>query len=74
MRADKMKRIYEGDIGIDKSKARAREVMCWPRMNAEIDDYISKCSVCLQHCNRQQKESLISRDVPIGPWEKVGSD
>ena len=43
-------------------------------MNAEIVDYISKCSVCLQHCNRQHKGSLISHDVPMGPWENVGSD
>ena len=29
----------------------------------------------LQHRNRQQKESLISHDdVPVDPWEKVGSD
>ena len=74
MRADMLKRIHEDHIGIEKSKARAREVMYWPRMNAEIDDYISKCGVCLQHRNSQQKESLISHDVPVGPWEKVGSD
>ena len=64
MKADMLKRIHEGHIGIEKSKARAREVMYWPQMNAEIEDYISKCNVCLQHCNRQEKESLISHDVP----------
>ena len=74
IRADMLKRIHEGHIGIEKSKARAREVVYWPRMNAEIEDYISKCSVCLQHRSRQQKESLISHDIPMGPWEKVGSD
>ena len=74
MRADMLKPIHEGHIGIEKSKTRAREVMYWPRMNAEIEDYISKYSVCLQHRSRQQKESLISHDIPVGPWEKVGSD
>ena len=74
MRVDMLKRIHEGHIGIEKSKARAKEVMYWPRMNAEIEDYISKCSICLQHRSRQQKESLISHDIPVGPWEKVGSD
>jgi hypothetical protein len=69
-----LKRIHEGHIGIEKCKARAREVMYWPRINAEIEDYISKCSVCLQHSDRQQKEPLISHDIPSSPWEKVGSD
>ena len=45
MRADMFKRIHEGHIGIEKFKVRAREAMYWPRMNAEIEDYISKCSV-----------------------------
>ena len=40
----------------------------------EIEDHISKCNICLQHRNRQQKESLILHDVPLSPWEKVGSD
>ena len=47
MRADMLKCIHEGHIGIEKSKARAREVMYWSRMNTEIEDYISKCSICL---------------------------
>ena len=47
VRVDMLKRIHEGHIGIENSKARAREVMYWPRMNAKIEDYISKCSVCL---------------------------
>ena len=48
--------------------------MYWPRWNAEIEDYIPKCSVCLQHRNRQQKEFFISHDAPVGPSEKFGSD
>ena len=47
MRADILKRIHENHIGIEKFKARAGEVMYWPRLNAEIEDNISKCSVCL---------------------------
>ena len=54
MRADMLKRIHEGRTGIEKSKARAREIMYCPRMNAEIEDHISKCNICLQHRNRQQ--------------------
>lgn len=74
MRADMLKRIHEGHIGIEKSKARAREVMYWPCMNGDIQDHILKCSICLQHRDCQRKEPLKSHDVPLGPWEKVGCD
>jgi hypothetical protein len=74
MKRDMLKRIHEEHIGIEKCKARAREVMYRPPINAEIEDYISKCSVCMQHSDRQQKEPLISHDIPSSPWEKVGSD
>ena len=71
---DMLERIHEGHIGIEKCKARARDVMYWPHINAEIEDYVSKCSVWLQHCDCQQKEPLIPHDIPSSPWEKVGLD
>jgi transposase InsO family protein len=43
-------------------------------MNAEIEDFVLKCSVCLQDRDRQTKESLISHEVSSGPWDKVVSD
>ena len=69
-----LKRIHEGHIGIKKCKARARDVMYWPRINVEIEDFISKCSVCLQHSNRHQKEQIILHDIPSSARDKVGTD
>ena len=69
-----LKCIHEGGIGIKKCKARAREVMYWPRINEEIEDFISKSSVCLQHSNRHQKEPLILHDISSSAWDKVGAD
>ncbi|XP_021370584.1 uncharacterized protein K02A2.6-like [Mizuhopecten yessoensis] len=43
-------------------------------MNAEIGDHISRCETCRTYENRQQKETLISHDVPERPWSKVGCD
>ena len=72
MRVDMLKRIHEGHIGIEKFKTRAWEVMYWPRMNAEIEDYISKCK-CLFTTSQSSTErvSLTSHDVPMGPWERL---
>ena len=74
MRREMLKCIHEGHMGIEKCKARARDVMYCPRINAEIEDFISKCSVFLQHSNRHQKEPLISHRIPSSAWDKVGTD
>jgi hypothetical protein len=60
MRRDMLKRIHEGHIGIEKSKVRAREVMYWPHINAEIEDYIAKCSICLQQRSSAERATYIA--------------
>jgi transposase InsO family protein len=43
-------------------------------MNAEMKEYILKCSICRSHEDSQQKETLMSHEVPDRPWSKVGTD
>ena len=40
-------KIHAGHLGIEKSKARAREVLFWAGMSTEITDVIGNCSICL---------------------------
>ena len=35
---------------------------------------VSRCNECLDHRNRQQKETIIEHDVSATPWEKEGTD
>ena len=46
LRADMLKKIHRSHIGIGGSLSRARELLYWPRINAKVKDYVSKCSVC----------------------------
>ena len=48
--------------------------MYWPAMSSEVKDFIVKCDICRSVDNKQQKETLISHDVPDRPWAKVGVD
>ena len=47
-----------------------------PRMNAEVKDYVSKCSICQTH--QPEREPLKSYDpaydLPQRPWSVVGED
>ncbi|GFO00743.1 transposon ty3-i Gag-Pol polyprotein [Plakobranchus ocellatus] len=57
MRSDMLRRIHEGHLRIEKCKRRARDVMYWPRMSAEISDLISRCSICLNHRNTGKRRN-----------------
>lgn len=74
MRPEMITRVHEGHLGIEKSRRRARTVMYWPNMNAEIERAVNNCAVCLKYRYKQQKEPLKPHHVPNTPWMKVGAD
>ena len=74
MRKDIKNRIHRGHLGIARCRSRARQVVFWPRMSAEIEEMISRCSTCQEHRSYQPKEKMVSHSVPNAPWAKVASD
>ena len=51
-------RIHMGHMRIERCKARARQLMYWPNINADITNMVSNCSACLENCRYHQKEPL----------------
>nr|XP_006818475.1 PREDICTED: uncharacterized protein K02A2.6-like [Saccoglossus kowalevskii] len=43
-------------------------------MTAEIKDKITQCSPCNEYLSKQQKEPLMSYEIPSRPWKMVGQD
>ena len=43
-------------------------------MNSEVKDYISQCEIRLTYAPHQQKEPLLSHEVPDRPWVKIAAD
>jgi hypothetical protein len=74
MRKEMLTRIHEGHLGMEKCKNRARRIFFWPGMSSQIENIVSSCTTCVKHRNKQQKEPLISHEVPDRPWQKVGTD
>ena len=67
-------KIHSSQLGIEGCLRRAREAIYWPNMNADMKDYISKCSVCRSTSDCQQRETMMPHDIPDRPWAKVGVD
>ena len=66
--------IHSTHMGIEGSLRRAREAYYWPLMNAEVKDFISKCSICNTIKPDQCREELMPHELPERPWSKVGTD
>ena len=53
---------------------RARSTLFWPKLAADVNDYISNCAVCLKYSYSNPKESLEPHPIPSRPWQIVGTD
>ena len=74
MRKEMLDRIHESHQGIVKCKQRARDILFWPGMSSQIEDKVSKCSVCNQFQRAQPREPMIIHEPPDRPWSKIGCD
>ncbi|CAG4976944.1 unnamed protein product [Colias eurytheme] len=74
LRKEMINRIHEGHLGIDKCKNRARDVMWWPGMSADIERAVRRCGVCAQHRAEQPREPLLPHPQPDTPWEVLAAD
>ena len=45
--------------GIQSCIRRAREAVFYPKMNSDIEDYISKCETCSKYQAAQQREPMM---------------
>ncbi len=67
-------RVHSSHIGIQGCLRRAREAIYWPGMSKELEQYMQNCDTCQTYAQEQQREPLISHEIPSRPWEKVGCD
>jgi len=69
-----VKSLHESHIGIEGTLRRARDIVYWPGITAQLKDHLSRSGICNHYQPEQRKESLKPHHVPNLPWEKVGVD
>lgn len=74
LRNELLNKLHESHFGIDKTKARARQVVFWPGITKEIENFILSCSICEKFRSKNVREPLISHEIPELPFNKVGID
>ena len=73
LRTDMLEEIHRLHIGMNGCLRRARELLFWPRINAEVTDFVSKCSICQSFAPEQCREDLQPHEMPSRPRSKVGA-
>ena len=66
--------VHGGHMGEEKTKNRARQVLFWPNMTKDIEEYVKCCKTCERFRKSNAKEPLIPHPIPHRPWEVVGAD
>lgn len=69
-----LEKLHLAHQGVQRTKAKARKVLYWLGMTHGIETMVEKCVQCQQFQPQQQKEPLITHEVPELPWMKVGAD
>ena len=71
LRSDMQTKLHEGHPGVQKMKSKARQILYWRGMDADIEALTLKYSVCCSHLRVQQKELLLPYPVPGFALQKV---
>ena len=74
LRKELMEVTHTSHIGVEGCIRRAKECLFWPRMTAELKEFISKCDTCMAHRKNQSKEPILQHEIIERPWAKVGVD
>ena len=74
LRKEMLKRIHSSHQGIEACTRRARDVLYWPGMSAEIKEAVQQCNTCAENASSQNKEPLLSHLIAERPWQKVAMD
>ena len=69
LRQQMLRLVHESHMGAEKFKARARTVMYWAGMSKDIEDEVSKSSVCMKYQKSHHREPILLHDIPDGRWQ-----
>lgn len=74
LRSSILLRLHEGHMGVNRSLARARLTIYWPRMDQDICELVDNCQHCQDRLPSQQQEPLRSKPRPSRPFQEVAAD
>ena len=72
LKTQALDQLYVSHMGIEK--LLACESIYWVNVNDDIENFIKSCSTCLTFQQTQSKDKMIHHDIPVRPWDIIGTD
>lgn len=73
-REDVLKSLHASHLGVVKTKSLARSYLWWPRIDTEVEEFISKCEACAKLRPEPNKAKLMSWESTGKPWTRLHID
>jgi len=67
LRTEVTSRIHSSHLVIEACLRKARDLVFWPSMNADIKEAVTICSVCAEFQAKQPKQPMQSHEIPDRP-------
>lgn len=60
--------LHASHMGITRTLNRAKQVMFWPEMQKDIENFIAKCRICERNRSRNEKHTITPHPIPQFPF------
>ncbi|XP_062542356.1 uncharacterized protein K02A2.6-like [Armigeres subalbatus] len=74
LRKAMLEKVHSGHAGIQSCIRRARQVLFWIGMSSNIQEMVEACTICQRHQRSNTKNTILLKDIPGLPFERVASD
>ena len=74
LRKDMPTQLHSSHIGFGGCVRCAHEILYWPRMSAEIRDFVSRCPIYQTYRPAQTRKELQPHELPLRLWLKIAAD
>ena len=71
LRKDMLNQLHSSHISTGGCVRRARKILYWPQMSAEIRDFVSHCTICQTYRLEQAREELQPHELPLSLGRKL---
>lgn len=74
MRSDVLRLLHDSHQGIQRTKARARQVVYWPGIDNDVENLVRRCESCQHFLPAQPKEPYVAHAAPSRPFQYIHAD